>query len=124
MLKIIRKTIDENDKLITELDKQIDLSIAKYEVELQLLQIIDGVERDTAITVISEIGVDMNRFENEHHLASWAGLSSRTNETAGKKKYPSHPRKQTPSIGISRGDLGSNKEEARLFESLLSQIIN
>lgn len=88
MLKMIRKTIDENEKLITELDKQIDLSVAKYEVELQLLQTIDGVGRDTAITVISEIGVDMNRFENEHHLASWAGLSPGSNESAGKKKAP------------------------------------
>lgn len=86
MLKMIRKTIDENEKLIGELDKQIDLSVAKYEVELQLLQTIDGVGRDTAITVISEIGVDMSAFENEHHLASWAGLSPGTNESAGKKK--------------------------------------
>jgi transposase len=86
MLKMIRKTIEENEKLITELDKQIDLSVAKYEVELNLLQTIDGVGRDTAITVISEIGVDMNRFENEHHLASWSGLSPGTNESAGKKK--------------------------------------
>lgn len=86
MLKMIRKTIDENEKLIIELDQQIDMSVAKYEVELQLLQTIDGVGRDTAITVISEIGVDMNAFANEHHLASWSGLSPGTNESAGKKK--------------------------------------
>lgn len=86
MLKMIRKTIDENEKLIVELDQQIDLSVSKYEVELQLLQTIDGVGRDTAITVISEIGVDMNAFANEHHLASWSGLSPGTNESAGKKK--------------------------------------
>lgn len=86
MLKMIRKTIDENEKLIVELDQQIDMSVAKYEVELQLLQTIDGVGRDTAITVISEIGVDMNAFANEHHLASWSGLSPGTNESAGKKK--------------------------------------
>lgn len=86
MLKMIRKTIDENEKLITELDKQIDLIVEKHQVELQLLQTIDGVGRDTAITLISEIGVDMNCFENEHHLASWTGLSPGTNESAGKKK--------------------------------------
>jgi len=51
------------------------------------------VGRDTAITLISEIGVDMNRFEYEHHLAPWAGLSPGTNESAGKKKHSSHPRK-------------------------------
>jgi transposase len=88
MLKMIRETIDENEKLVTKLDKQIDLCVAKYEAELQLLQTIDGVGRDTAITVISEIGVDMNAFADEHHLASWAGLSPGTNESAGKKKAP------------------------------------
>jgi transposase len=86
MLKMIRKTIEENEKLISELDKQIDLSVTKYEVELKRLQTIDGVGRDTAITLISEIGVDMNHFQDEHHLASWAGLSPGTNESAGKKK--------------------------------------
>jgi transposase len=86
MLKMIRKTIEENEKLISELDKQIDLSVTKYEIELQRLQTIDGVGRDTAITLISEIGVDMNHFQDEHHLASWAGLSPGTNESAGKKK--------------------------------------
>ncbi len=93
MLKIIRETIDENEKLITKVDLQIDKSLALYQVELELLQTIDGVGKDTAITIISEIGVDMNCFPNEHHLASWAGLSPGSNESAGKKKkHPSHPR--------------------------------
>jgi transposase len=55
---------------------------------MDLLQTIDGVGRDTAITIISEIGVDMNQFPIEHHLASWSGLSPGTNESAGKKKAP------------------------------------
>jgi transposase len=88
MLKMIRKTIDENEKLITELDQQIDLGVEKYHVELELLQTIDGVGRNTAITIISEIGTDMNQFPDEHHLASWSGLSPGTNESAGKKKAP------------------------------------
>lgn len=86
MLKIIRETIDENEKLIAKIDLQIDKSVAQYEVELQLLQTIDGVGRDTAITIVSEIGVDMSCFANEHHLASWTGLSPGSNESAGKKK--------------------------------------
>ncbi|MFV8376762.1 IS110 family transposase [Flavobacterium sp. LB1P71] len=95
MLKMIRETIDENEKLIDKLDQQIDLSVEKYQVELQLLQTVDGVGRDTVITIISEIGTDMSRFENEHHLASWSGLSPGTNESAGEKKHQSHPWKQT-----------------------------
>lgn len=86
MLTIIRETINENEKLIAKVEVQIDKWIAQYQVELDLLQTIDGVGRDTAITIISEIGVDMNCFPNEHHLASWSGLSPGSNESAGKKK--------------------------------------
>ncbi|OAB29627.1 Transposase [Flavobacterium fryxellicola] len=88
MLKIIRETINENEKLITKVETQIDKSVIQYQVELELLQTIDGVGKDTAITIISEIGVDMDCFPNEHHLASWAGLSPGSNESAGKKKAP------------------------------------
>ncbi len=86
MLKMIRETIDENEKLINKLDVQIDKSMEQYQVELNLLETIDGVGRDTAIAIISEIGTDMSHFPNEHHLASWVGLSPGTNESAGKKK--------------------------------------
>lgn len=86
MLKMIRETIDENEKLIAKIDAQIDLCVTKYEEEIKNLQTIDGVGRDTAITIISEIGTNMDYFPNEHHLASWSGLSPGSNESAGKKK--------------------------------------
>jgi transposase len=86
MLKMIRETIAENEKLIAKVDEQIDQSMSNYQVELDLLQTIDGVGKDTAITIISEIGTDMSCFPNEHHLASWSGLSPGSNESAGKKK--------------------------------------
>jgi transposase len=86
MLKMIRETIDENEKLISKLDAEIDIYAKKYEVELNHLETIDGVGRDTAITIISEIGTDMSKFPNEHHLSSWASLSPGSNESAGKKK--------------------------------------
>ena len=47
---------------------------------------IDGVGRDSAIAIISEIGTDMSRFPNEHHLSSLGGMSPGNNESAGKKK--------------------------------------
>jgi transposase len=112
MLKMIRETIDENEKLITKIDVQIDLCVTNYDVELQLLQTIDGVCRDKAITVISEIVVDMKAFQDEHHLSSLAGLGPGSNESGCKKQHPSHPLKQIRSIGISRSSLGSDKEEA------------
>jgi transposase len=86
MLKMIRETIAENERLIAKLDKQIDAAASEYELEVGLLQTIDGVRKDTALTIISEIGVAMDAFPNQHHLASWAGVSPGNNESAGKKK--------------------------------------
>ena len=86
MLQIARETIQENEKLIAKVEKQIDESVKEYEVVLTNLQTIDGIARDSAIAVISEIGVDMTRFPNEHHLSSWSGLSPGNNESGGKKK--------------------------------------
>lgn len=70
MLKMIRETIAENERLIAKLDKQIDAAASEYELEVGLLQTIDGVGKDTALTIISEIGVAMDAFPNQHHLAS------------------------------------------------------
>lgn len=88
MLKIARETIEENEKLIAKVDKQIDESVKHCEVALTNLQTIDGVGRDSAIAIVSEIGTDMSRFPNEHHLSSWSGLSPGNNESGGKKKVP------------------------------------
>jgi transposase len=86
MLKIIRKSIEEKEGIIKELEDQIDVATAQYAVEVELLQTIDGVGKDSAIGIISEIGVNMEQFPNEHHLSSWSGMSPGNNESAGKKK--------------------------------------
>ncbi|MDQ3191801.1 MAG: IS110 family transposase [Bacteroidota bacterium] len=86
MLQIARESIEVNEALITKLDGQIEKASEKYKVELDLLQTIDGVGKDSAIAIISEIGADMKQFPNEHHLASWSGMSPGNNESGGKKK--------------------------------------
>jgi transposase len=86
MLQMIRESIRVNENLISKLDVQIEKAAEQYKVELDLLQTIDGIGKDSAISIISEIGADMNQFPNEHHLASWSGLSPGNNESGGKKK--------------------------------------
>lgn len=94
MLKIIKKSITEKEGIINELEGQIDVATAQYAVEVDLLQTIDGVGKNSAIGIISEIGVNMAQFPNEHHLSSWAGMSPGNNESAGKKKVHG-PSKET-----------------------------
>jgi transposase len=88
MLKLVKMSIDGKEKVIEEIDRQIEESVKKYPVEIDLLQTIPGVGKESAIRIISEIGVDMSRFPNENHLSSWAGMSPGSNESAGKKKVP------------------------------------
>src|SRR3954451_6521249 len=45
---------------------------------------IDGVNVMTAFTVISEVGTDMSRFENEDHFTSWMGLAPSKDISSGK----------------------------------------
>jgi transposase len=86
MLRTIKKSMAGIEDIVAQVEKQIDEQTKCYQIEMELLQTIPGVGRDTAIGIIAEIGVDMNVFPNEQHLASWAGISPGNNESAGKKK--------------------------------------
>ncbi len=45
---------------------------------------IDGIDVGVAQTVISEVGLDMSRWEDEDHFASWLGLCPDNRITGGK----------------------------------------
>ena len=95
MLKLHRDSIAEKELMISRLDTRIEEAIAAYQVELEMLQTIPGIAKDSAISILSEIGADMSKFPDETHLSSWAGMSPGNNETGGKKKTPG------PSTGTS-----------------------
>lgn len=86
MLKLHKDSISDKERMIERIDAEIDVATQAYQVEIGLLQTIPGVGKDSAISIISEIGVDMSVFPNENHLSSWAGMSPGNNETGGKKK--------------------------------------
>ena len=46
---------------------------------------IDGIDSITALKVISEIGLDMDRWKSEKHFASWLGLSPGSKISGGKR---------------------------------------
>ena len=86
MLRIIKESLSDKEKLIEKIEKQIDELAKQYAVEIELLQTIPGVAFDSAIGIISEIGANMKQFSSEQHLSSWAGMSPGNNESGGKKK--------------------------------------
>ena len=86
MLRIHKDSISDKEAQLQRLDEAIDKATEAYRVEIDLLQTIPGVGKDSAINIVSEIGVDMSRFPDETHLSSWSGMSPGNNETGGKKK--------------------------------------
>jgi transposase len=63
---------------------QTNLREELYRVTGVDLTRIDGIQVHTAQVVISEVGVDMTRWPDEHHFASWLGLSPDNRITGGK----------------------------------------
>ncbi|MDR0206094.1 MAG: IS110 family transposase [Bacteroidales bacterium] len=86
MLRIHKDSISDKEAQLERLDNAIDKATEAYRLEIDLLDTIPGIGKESAISIISEIGVDMSRFPNEVHLSSWAGMSPGNCETGGKKK--------------------------------------
>ena len=85
-LLMVRSHLDFVQQSIDSLDSKLDELIAPYENTVSLLCTIPGVDRTSAITIISEIGTDMSQFNSSKRLCCWAGLTPGNNESAGKKK--------------------------------------
>ncbi len=83
---IIRDHLHYIDALISRVDACIDVMVQKYESCISLLCTIPGIDRKSAITILSEIGTDMTQFGSSKRLCCWAGLTPGNNESAGKKK--------------------------------------
>lgn len=92
ILKSMQKLILQLKEQIAEIDDEIETYIKDFEKEIELLQTIPGVGKEGAIGIVAEIGVDMDVFPSEHHLASHSGMCPGNNESAGKKKVQEHDR--------------------------------
>ena len=83
---MVKAHLDYVERSIEMMDEGIDRLVEPYENHISLLSTIPGVDRRTAITIISEIGTDINQFSNSKRLCCWAGLTPSNNQSAGKKK--------------------------------------
>jgi transposase len=74
------------EKRITEITERMNTLTAKYQDLLDRLDDIPGIDKKSAQSIVSEIGVTLDEFICMAALASWAGLCPGNNESAGKKK--------------------------------------
>lgn len=85
-LRIIRSHLDNLELCKLNLESVILSTAEKYLTQLNLILTVPGIQTFSAISIISEIGVNMSVFPTSKHLCSWAGLTPQNNESAGKKK--------------------------------------
>ena len=85
-MRVVHSHLDFIETSIARIDSTIDSMVTEHEGAITLLCTIPGVDRNSAITIISEIGTDVAQFGSSKRLCCWAGLTPGNNESAGKKK--------------------------------------
>lgn len=89
--------VDCLEEAIARLSVEIKSRLQPVEVELERLDTIPGVARNTAEVVAAELGLDMTRFPTDRHCASWSGLCPGEDESAGKRRS-GKTRKGSPAL--------------------------
>lgn len=80
--------IDELEKHLEEIGREILRLSDKYEAALGLIRTVPGFDKNpmTAIQALSETGGDMSVFPTAKHLVSWAGCCPRNDQSNKKIK--------------------------------------
>ena len=86
LLKLHLDQIDAQDAAIARIDREVDDQVAPFRAAIELLITIPGISHLSAEVLVSEMGIDMSRFETAGHLASWAGLCPSNDQSAGKRR--------------------------------------
>lgn len=90
-----------------------ELADKYYAREISLLCTIPGIQKYSAMCILSEIGNDMDAFGSASRLVGWAGLRPRNDESAGKiqSRKTLHGNKylRKPLIQVSWSAARSNK---------------
>ena len=86
------------EKHIKEITDRLDTFLSEHQDILNRLDQIPGIDKKSAQSIVSEIGITLDEFPNTAALASWAGLCPGNNESAGKRRsgrtaVRSHPLK-------------------------------
>jgi transposase len=86
LLRQMLDHMDAIDKTLASIDERIAALLEPAGSNVELLVEVPGINALTAAGILAEVGGDMSVFPSADHLASWAGLSPGSNESAGKRK--------------------------------------
>jgi transposase len=102
MARLFLDRIDAHSADIGRLEARIEEAMAPFRLARELLMSIPGFSTKTAEVFIAETGGEMSVFPSAGHLASWAGVSPGSNESAGRIKST----KTRPGNPYLKGALG------------------
>lgn len=86
ILRMLMEELGQRERDLATLDAQIQLLLAPFQPEVELLQSVPGLDRIAIAAVLAELGPDMSVFRSADALAAWGGLCPGSNESAGKSK--------------------------------------
>ena len=81
LLRLHLGQIDALDAAIAEIDPEVEAGIAPFRTAVEQVSTIRGIKGLGARAILSEIGIDMNRFPTDA-LISWACICPRNDESA------------------------------------------
>jgi transposase len=85
LMERILAHIDFLEESIMLVQQDIQERLKPYQEAAELLESIPVLQEAAIATIISEIGVEMDRFPSDKHIASWAGVCPGNHESAGKR---------------------------------------
>lgn len=87
--KAIKRHLDmiaSIETAVADIDAEVAVLLEPFRAQIECLITMPGISEVSARVIVAEIGLDMGRFPTASHLVSWAGLSPRCDESAGKQR--------------------------------------
>ena len=105
---------------LASVQQEMEQHLRPFEEALALLQSIAGIHLLAAITILSEIGIDMSRFPSAKHLSCLRGSVSRQQaEWRQAPQWQDDQREPLPASDLVRSGLGHRPHQRPLFVGLL-----
>jgi transposase len=73
------------EQVIEALDLEVERATVPFAAHLAALDAVPGIGPVAAAAIVAEIGVNMDQFPTDGHLASWAGLCPGNKQSGGKR---------------------------------------
>jgi transposase len=124
ILKMMLEDIDQITAQIERLDARIAQMCAPYERQIAQLDSIPGFGVTSAQELIAEIGLDMSAFPTAGHLCSWARVTPRVKESAGKRRGSNATGAGSPYIGGTLGETAVSAGRTQTFLAVKYRRLN